>query len=294
MTDPQALSAATRQDILAAQRTERTEYLVYRRLAERLGDTPNGRVLARLAQDELNHNIFWKQYTGVDVEPDRRQVAWYALLSRVAGLTFTIKLMEGGEKSAQALYARIVQQVPEAQPLLAAEDEHEQRLMEMIDEHGLRYVGSVVLGLSDAIVELTGTLAGLTLALANTRLIALTGSIVGLSASLSMAASEFLSTQSEQDGREPGRASLYTGIAYVFTVLSLILPYLLTTRYLLALGLTLSVAMLIILTFTYYVSVALGVPFRKRFLQMAGISLGVATLSFVIGHLVRTVFGVDV
>ena len=50
----------------------------------------------------------------------------------------------------------------------------------------------MVLGLNDALVELTGTLAGLTFALANARLVALAGIITGIAATLSMAASNYL------------------------------------------------------------------------------------------------------
>jgi len=99
--------------------------------------------------------------------------------------------------------------------------------IDMIDEERLRYVGSMVLGLNDALVELTGALAGLTLALQNTRLVAMTGLITGVAGSLSMAASEYLSTKSEGGVKEPFRASVYTGFAYVLTVIFLILPYLL-------------------------------------------------------------------
>jgi VIT1/CCC1 family predicted Fe2+/Mn2+ transporter len=35
-------------------------------------------------------------------------------------------------------------------------------------------------------------------------------------------------------------------------------------------------------------------PFRRRFLEMTGLSLGVATLSFLIGFLFRTLLGVEV
>ena len=45
----------------------------------------------------------------------------------------------------------------------------------MLDEERLRYIGSVVLGLNDALIELTGALAGLTLALQNTQLNLLLG-----------------------------------------------------------------------------------------------------------------------
>ena len=86
------------------------------------------------------------------------------------------------------------------------------------------YLGSIVLGLNDALVELTGVLAGLTLALQNSRIIVVSGLIIGLAASLSMAASEYLSTKAEANGRSPGVSAFYTGIAYLITVLFLIFP----------------------------------------------------------------------
>jgi VIT1/CCC1 family predicted Fe2+/Mn2+ transporter len=53
-------------------------------------------------------------------------------------------------------------------------------------------------------------------------------------------------------------------------------------------------AIAIIALFTYYIGMARDEPFRRRFLEMAGLSLGVAGLIFVVGFLVRTVLGVDV
>jgi VIT1/CCC1 family predicted Fe2+/Mn2+ transporter len=150
------------------------------------------------------------------------------------------------------------------------------------------------LGLSDALVELTGALAGLTLALQDTRLIALTGSITGIAAALSMGASEYLSTKAEETDKSPVRASIYTGGTYLVTVLLLILPYLFLTNYYLCLGCTLTGAVIIIALFNYYISVAKDEPFRKRFLEMTGLSLGVAAFSFLIGFLLRTFLGVDI
>jgi VIT1/CCC1 family predicted Fe2+/Mn2+ transporter len=155
-------------------------------------------------------------------------------------------------------------------------------------------MGSVVLGLNDALVELTGALAGLTLALQNTQFIALTGLITGIAAALSMGASEYLSTKSEDTAQNPLKAALYTGSAYVVTVMILILPYLLLGNYYLCLLLTLTGAVLIIAFFNYYISVAKAVPFKKRFFEMAGLSLGVALFSFFIGFLIRLFLGVDV
>lgn len=152
----------------------------------------------------------------------------------------------------------------------------------------------VVLGLNDALVELTGALAGFTLALQNARQIAAIGLITGIAASLSMAASEYISTKTEAGKKNPLKASVYTGIAYTCTVFLLILPYLLFSNYYFSLAVTLFNAVLVIAIFTFYVSVAQDIPFRARFAEMAVVSLGVALLSFGIGFLVRLFLHVDV
>ena len=41
-------------------------------------------------------------------------------------------------------------------------------------------------------------------------------------------------------------------------------------------------------------AVALNLSFKKRFLQMATISMGVAAFSFLVGTLLRIAFGIDV
>ena len=222
------------------------------------------------------------------------QVWKYYLISRILGFTFGIKLMERGEEKAQANYAQLKGKIPEIDKWIHEEETHEQKLLAMLDEERLRYAGSVVLGLNDALVELTGALAGLTLALQNVKLIALSGLITGIAASLSMAASEYLSTRSEQTDKHPVRAAVYTGIAYILTVTLLVLPYLLIQNYIIDLVITLTVAVLIIAAFNYYISVAKDEPFRARFLEMAGLSLGVATISFIIGYFIRLWLGVEI
>ena len=202
--------------------------------------------------------------------------------------------MESGEKSAQVNYAEIREYVPEIDNWIADERKHENALLDMLDEERLQYAGSVVLGLNDALVELTGALAGLTLALQNVELIALSGLITGIAASLSMAASEYLATRSEKTDKHPVRAAIYTGIAYIFTVAILITPYLLFDNYFLDLALALTSGVIIIAVFNYYISVAQDETFKDRFLEMAGSSLSVAALSFGIGYLIRIFLGIEV
>lgn len=289
-----AINDELRNQLKVYQRTEITEHHIYMKLAQSTKSSKNRQVLEEIAQDELKHYKYWREYTQEEFKPERMKVWVYYLISRVLGITFGIKLMEMGEEDAQDNYEQLVESIPDIDALIQDENEHESLLLNLLDEERLRYMGSIVLGLNDALVELTGALAGLTLALQNTKLIAVTGLITGIAAALSMGASEYLSTKSEETAKNPFRASIYTGSAYIVTVFFLILPYLIIGNFYIALGLTMGFALLIIAFFNYYISVAKDIEFRQRFLEMTLLSLGVATLSFVIGFVVRTFLGIDI
>jgi len=258
-------------------------------------DQGNRNLLQRIAKDELAHHDFYRSCTQQEVQPDRWRIFFFTWVARIFGLTFGLKLMENGETRAQDNYEEVGEEIPEVRRIAEEEDQHEHELLNLIEEERLNYISSIVLGLNDALVELTGTLAGLTFALQNTRLIALAGLITGVAASFSMGASEYLSTKTEgNDGREALKSAFYTWTAYLVTVIILILPYLLFPGYVLSLLIMLVAGVLIILVFNFYVAVVKDLPFRRRFLEMAAISLGVAALSFGIGYFIRLVLGVDV
>lgn len=278
---------------LKAQKMEISEYYIYKRLV--LMSNPHNRAaLNKLADDSLKHYDYWKKITGQDVRADKLRVWWYVWVSRIFGLTFGIKLLEQSEVEAEKLYTKLKKVNKDLDWIIKEEEGHEKIAQKLVDEELLKYVSSIVLGSNDALVELTGTLAGLTLALQNNQLIGATGLITGLAASLSMASSEYLSTKSEASVKNPKRAALYTGIAYVFTVLVLILPYFIFNNYLISLCATLLNAAIIILFVSFYISVTKEISFKKRFTENIIISFGVAILSFIIGYLVRTFLHLDV
>lgn len=288
------LSAKVRKIAQVMQQNELTESVIYEKIARFAKGEENRNTLRRLAREESAHYDIWKRYTGQEMKPQRGKVWKFTLLARLLGFTFAVKLMERGEAHAQEEYALLAQQIPESVQIRQQEEEHEQALLGMLDEERLQYVGSMVLGLNDALVELTGSLAGFAFALQNNRLIALSGLIVGISATFSMASSEFLAARSE--GRSDAlKSCTYTGVAYLITVILLIAPYLLfgVSQYIPALICMLAVVVLIIAGFTYYTSVAQDQPFRSRFLEMALISVGVAVISFVVGILAKKFLGVD-
>jgi VIT1/CCC1 family predicted Fe2+/Mn2+ transporter len=277
---------------LAAQKQEITEYHVYMRLSEVCKDEKNAAVLRSIGEAERRHAAFWRSKTGVEVKPSGYRIFVQVLLARLLGLTFVLKRMERNEGTASRRYDELSAAFPETKKISEEEAAHERDLLGLLDEELLQYVGSIVLGLNDALVELTGALAGFTLALADTKIITLAGLVTGISAAFSMAASDYLSSKAEGDSRA-AKSAVYTGVAYLITVVLMILPYLLLDSKFLSLGITLCIVVTIIYCFNYYLSVAKDLDFKRRFLEMTFISLGVAAFSFFIGWILKAVLGVD-
>lgn len=287
-----------REDVLRIiekmQQNEITEHAIYTAIASSCKDDHNKKILLQIAGEEKAHYEIWKSYTSKTLAPSKFRVFINVITAKIFGFTFALKHMENKEEAAQKEYAILQSEVKETTKIMDDEQTHEKALLELLDEERLQYVGSMVLGLNDALVELTGTLAGLTFALQNTKIIALSGLITGISATLSMASSEFLSARSS--GRKDAfKSCTYTGIAYLFTVALLILPYLIFPEdmFVYALLTMLVIVITIIFCFTYYISVAKGLSFKQRFIEMAVISLSVALLSFVIGIVVKNALGID-
>mgnify|MGYP002036924381 CR=1 FL=1 len=184
------------------------------------------------------------------------------------------------------------------------EEAHEENMIGMLDEERLRYSGSVVLGMSDALVELTGALAGLTFALQSLNLVALAGLVTGISAAFSMGASEYLSSRTEKKSESAVKAAFFTWISYLITVLMLVSPYLLFSSdspdfqglepHIQALVCTFIIGLLIVAVFNFYVSVVEEVSFRSRFIEMAAILGVVSLISYGIGIALRGMLGVEV
>jgi VIT1/CCC1 family predicted Fe2+/Mn2+ transporter len=276
------------------QKNEITEHHIYNNLSKRVSGVKNRRILAQIADDELRHYQVWKTYTRKDVAPSKTRIWFYSFISMLFGFTFGVKLMENAERAAHMTYGRMSGSWKEINGIIQDEEEHEQALLTLLDEDRLKYTGSIVLGLNDALVELTGVLAGLTFALQNNALVAITASITGIAAALSMAVSEYLSTKAEASLRSPFKAALYTGIAYILAVLVLIAPYFILNDIYMSLALSFAGALVIVAAFNFYVAVAQGVSFKGRFIEMTVLIIVVAGISFLAGYGIRQVFGITV
>lgn len=282
MIDEKTLAA-----IKEFQQDEINDHVIYTTISKNIRDEDDAKKIGKLGSDELRHAQFWEKYTGYTAKPQKFMTKLFAFLPKVLGYTFVIKLLENREEATIKEYKNLVGVIPGVDHLIADEEEHEVSLICMLDEPHLQYSGSIVLGLNDALVELSGTLAGLTLAFQNTRMIALSGLITGIAAALSMAASEYLSVKTEKSTKEPLKSAVYTGIAYIVTVALLILPYLVFGNYFVSLAVMMTTVFAIIAFFSFYMSVLRDEKFSKHFFSMAAISVGVALISFLFGYVIK-------
>ena len=275
------------------QDNEATDQRVYAALAKQASLQKNSEILEKMSHDEGLHCAVWGRYTGIEAKADMFRVWLFVVLGKIFGLVFVINLMEGGEDDSAENYRKLMEELPEARSIMEAETRHEAQLAAMIHEEKLSYISSMVLGLNDALVELTGALAGFTLALNDNRMVGMAGFITGVAATLSMAASEYLSKKPDTSEKHPLKAAVYTGVAYMITVAFLLLPYIVFESPLVALGFCLFDAALIILGFTYFVSVVRKESFVRGFTEMITISFSVAGISFLIGWAARSWLNID-
>ncbi len=286
-----------RKRLYKAQRNEISEYWTYLWLANRATGAKNRKILESIALDEYQHYEIFKRLTEKEIPPRKMKVFFYKMVSLSLGLSFGLRLMERGEQVTQRVYSELRKQLPEMADILMDEQKHETEVLELIKEERIVYAGSIVLGLNDALVELTGALAGLTFALRDSRVIAMAGFITGVAASMSMAASEYLSASEEEvgeKGRNPKKSALYTGVTYIITVLVLITPYLVFSEPYAALAGMVLLSVLIILAYNFYIATAKGGSMWRRFATMAAISLTIAAVSFLVGIAARELFGVEI
>lgn len=285
--ETQTLDTKTERKLVKAQKAEITEYLIYDKLSQSIRGEDNTTLIKGIAEDELKHHNLCNNYTGCDVEPNRFKVWLYYLISRLFGITFGLKLMENAEEKAHRVYEELAAYIPAVEDFAIDEARHKRELIDLIDDERLNYTGDIVRGLNAALVEITGALAGLTLAFQNRALIVTTGLILGVTMSLSLTSTEYLATKSSHGIKSPFKSALYAGIVNILAIILLLLPYMLIPNIFISLGLTVLIAVIMVFLFSFYISVVKDTSTLKTFLEMAAISLGIAALAFGIGFLAK-------
>lgn len=272
---------------------EYESYVTYKELA-RVETVPSFRkVLKELVKHEEHDYIFWQKYA-INKCPKVNPlfVFFLKLMRKVLGLTFTAKFLERNERAAIRNYIALSKishpgMRHAINNMLRHELKHEQRLISSIQEEKVTFVSSIILGMNDGLVELTGALVGFSTAFRNPSTIALAGLITGIAASLSMAASAYMQAKHDVAHKNAKKSAIYTGVSYFVVVSLLVLPFFVFSSTASALLWMFIVVFLILGSASFYTSILFDRSFKKQFGQMVLFSLGVAAVSFCIGLLVR-------
>ena len=273
---------------------ELTEHVVYGRLARMERDPANRAALERLSAQEHAHYEFWKsllpgEEKATDAAPrirTRGHATWsIPLLRAVFGVTFITKFLELHEEDAVRKYESIMDAIPEShrarfREIIEDERTHERTLIGQLKEKRVSYIGFIVLGLADAIVEITGVHAGFLGVTGSTLIAGIAGVIVGFAASISMGSASYLQAKQETSDRSPLASGFATWASYFSSVILLALPYFLIRVMLPAFAVSTSIGIALVAAFTFYGAVVFDRKFWREFGETVGLMLGTALLYF--------------
>ncbi len=280
---------------LIQQQNEINDYTIYKALALSQTDENNKKIFEKISKEEKYHYDFWVKITNTQIEPQKLVVWWFVLLVKIFGTSFALKFLEKREAGAEEFYKELFEIYPESKKIYEQETQHELELIDMLNDKKLLYAGAIVLGMNDALVELTGTLSGLAFAFDKSLTVGLTGLIMGIAASLSMAGSAYFEAkENPSEEINPLVYSLYTGVSYILTTAILVVPFFIFDLIIESLIMMFICAFLAIISYNFYISVAKDLSFSKRVIQMSAITFGVALISFGIGYLVKYYFGIEI
>jgi VIT1/CCC1 family predicted Fe2+/Mn2+ transporter len=280
---------------------ELTDHAVYKRLST-LGVGRNrefNKTLAKLAATELGHYEFWKKYApDEEIKANRLGVFLAILVKLILGTTFAVRYLERNETNVIRRYKSVAHMIPPEdterfQLMLNDEEEHEKGFELQIQGGLVLYISFVVLGIADAVVEISGIHAGSLGIYNSTRLAGLAGVVAGGAASIAMASAAF--AQAKQGFQGSARvAAVYTGISYFATAVVLASPYFFTETMTLALGASLFLAVLLVAFNSFYSTVISGKSFSRDFLSITGVMFGATLALYILGIVIRYVFGISV
>ncbi len=290
-------------DLRKLARNEATHKEIYLRLAKYEKNQKLRNHFLKLASFDAQHSKVWSSISG-DIQEDVSiiKVAFFLLIRFVFGAVFAVKLLERGEEKAvlncgERLNRDTNQSGRRAdvQNVIDDEIDNEAAVVRTIKSTERNYMGPVVLGLNDALVELIGVIAGLVSAISNNLFIGFSGFVVGMASALSMAASYYLSNDlTEVSKLESIKGGIYTGTSYFFTTLLLVGPFFVLSNRFLALGFSLAFAVSVICIVAFFSAVVNDRPFGRNIAKMLLLGIGVAVMVYFVSSALSMYFGIKV
>lgn len=292
-----------------------------------LRDITQGKVqkmLAELIRIEQEHYDFWQDFFQLKVSRldlgRRLKLRFLTLICRIFGEPAVHLVLEAIEVYGVRKYLSLWEAYKDG-PLGAAvkgvlqdEFQHEDAVVTGLMERKISpaRIRNIFLGLNDGLVEMLGAVSGFFAALGDVVAVLLAATTTAVAGSLSMAAGVYVASSSEREVDETERgkkrflgealpaagapdsplgSALLVGVSYFFGALVPVLPVLFGARNALV---SLIAAGSVILLVSLILAFLSGMEIKKRLLTNLVIIAAAVGVTYLIGTLVRTVWGVSV
>jgi len=208
--------------------------------------------LMELSSIETRHAGFWaeiiKRRGGTPPPFRRRNPVYYkyvGFLQKIFGISFLVRYLERGEEEAIREYSEYLERESKEQwereqlsKILDDEREHEDTFIKMSEElkGSADKVKDAIYGMSDGLIEVLASVAGLTGVFIDHMYIAIGGIVFGISGLISMTIGSYLSEKAKGQievnasysaGRAAGNTATYYSIGAVIPII----PFLFLQRY---------------------------------------------------------------
>lgn len=281
-------------------------------------------ILEQLIPIETRHYGFWQEFFGLKITtldlPRRLKLALLVGLARLLGAPGIHLILEAIEVYGVRKYLAVWRRY-EGGPLGAAirgilEDEfkHEDAVVMADSERQVspQRVRDIFLGLNDGLVEILGAVSGFFGAFTSTTTVLVAGIMVGVAGAFSMGAGAYLAGSSEAEVRDtevrrrrflgeaeategsadtPLASGVWVGVSYVIGAVVPILPVLFGARTLLP---SLVVAGGVIVIVSAILAFLSGMNVKRRILLNLAIMAAAVAISYLIGLVAQSVWGVSV
>ncbi|MEM0075388.1 MAG: VIT1/CCC1 family protein [Nitrososphaerota archaeon] len=282
-------------------RDELKDKEVYQRLARSFKDKNHmySQIFNELADTEQKHYSFWTKYcpTGKP-QPSKFQIWLILFLRYIFGVTFAIKLLESHETKTIEKYKSVSHMIPDEdrskfEEMLSDEVDHEKRFRDQVQSSYIKYISFVILGLADAIVEISGIHAGSLGIYNSTEITGLAGVVAGAAASIAMASAAYAQAKQGFAG-SASVSAFFTGISYFVSAVILASPYFLTKEMVIAIVVSLILGIAIVGTTTYYNSIISETKFLRDFAELVAIMLAATAVLYLFGEGIRIFTGIRI
>lgn len=272
------------------------DYVIYRSLANHERDLARREILLSLSDKEYEHYELWRQLSQYQPKSPSKFKIWMLLLFRkIFGLVFITRLLERHERSVVKWYRELYSELQSKERetllhIIREEEELERTLIGQIEESIVKYLGYIVLGLADAIIEISGVHAGFLGATGMTLFAGIAGLVVGFAASISMGVASYLQAR-QMAAIVPVKAAILTGTTYIASVVLQALPYFLTDDVFTAFTTSIIISITLISGFTFYGAVVRDKDAKKELILNISLTLGTAAATYIFGEILSTWLG---